>query len=76
MKRAEAPNEVESVDPDDLSLGEKLAKDTEGDTVIWIVEGRDEDGRVRYKEVRVARREPSASVDDRLGHREKLDSDL
>ena len=46
VKRSEAPHQVHSVDADDWAIVKQLRERSEGDAVHWIVEGRDEDGRI------------------------------
>ena len=58
------------MDADDLAGGEAGGDDVEGDAVLWVVEGGDEDERVGDVEVGVAGGEALALEDDGRGHGE------
>jgi hypothetical protein len=68
VEGAEAPDEVDGVDADDLAGGEAGGDDVESVAVVAVVEGGDEDEIVGDVEVGVAGRETLAFEDDRFGH--------
>ena len=43
VEGAEAPDEVDGVDADDVAVGEATGDDVEGVAVVGVVEGGDED---------------------------------
>ena len=61
------------MDTDHRSVPEQLGEQPQGGAVVGVVEGRDQDARVRDVEVGIARREPPALEAQRLGHREEGD---
>ena len=63
VEGAEAPDQVDGVDADDLAVGEATGDDVEGVAVVAVVEGGDEDERVGDVEVRVAGGEALAFED-------------
>src|SRR3984885_818213 len=70
MEGAEAPDEVDGVDADDLAVGEAGGDDVEGVAVVAVVEGGDKDEVIGDVEVGVAGGEALAFEDDRGGHGE------
>ena len=56
------------MDADDLAGGEAVGDDVEGDAVVCVVEGGDEDERVGDVEVGVAGGEALALEEDGRGH--------
>jgi hypothetical protein len=68
VEGAQAPDEVDGVDADDFAVGEAAGDDVEGVAVVAVVEGGDEDERVRDVEVGVAGGEALAFEDDGRGH--------
>src|SRR5277367_4807455 len=70
VEGAEAPDEVYGVDAYDLAVGEAGGDGVEGEPVMAVVEGRDEDERVRDVEVGVAGGEALAFEVDGVGHGE------
>ena len=70
VEGAEAPDEVDGVDADDLAGGEAGGDGVEGDAVVGVVEGGDEDERVGDGEVGVAGGETPAMEVDGRGHGE------
>ena len=75
VQRAEAEDEVDAVNADDLAVGEELGQGIEGDAVGRIVERRNEHEAVGDVEVGVAGRQPLAVEDDRPGHRQLDDAE-
>jgi hypothetical protein len=73
VEGAEAPDEVDGVDADDLAGGEASGDGVEGDAVVGIVEGGDKDKRVGDVEVGVAGGQALAFEDDGRGHGEGND---
>ena len=73
MHRAEAPDQIDGMDADDLAVGEEAGQGVQSDAVGRVVEGRDEHEAVGDVEVGVAGREPLAFEDDRAGHRQRDD---
>jgi hypothetical protein len=76
MECAEAPDEVDGVDADDLAAGEEFGERVESDAVVGIVEGGDEDEAVGDVEVGVAGREALAAKDDGARHGQVDDGEL
>ena len=64
VEGAEAPDEVDGVDADDLAGGEAGGDDVEGEAVVGVVEGGDEDEAVGDVEVGVAGGEALAFEED------------
>ena len=60
MQGAEAEDEVDAVDADDLAIGEQLGQGIEGDAVGRIVERRNEHDSVGDVEIGIAGRQPLA----------------
>ena len=75
MEGAEAPDEVDGVDTDDLAGGEAGGDDVERAAVVRIIEGGDEDEAVGDVEVGVAGREALTFEDDGRGHGEGDDAE-
>ena len=73
VERAEAPDEVGAVDAGDGAVGEAVGEGVEGDAVVGVVEGGDEDEVVGDVEVGVAGGEALAFEDDGCGHGEGAD---
>ena len=70
MEGAEAPDEIDGVDADDVAVGEAGSDGVEGVTVVGIVEGGDEDEVVGDVEVGVAGGQALALEGDGRGHGE------
>ena len=70
VEGAEAPDEIDGVDADDVAGGEAGGEGVEGVAVVWVVEGGDEDALVGDVEVGVAGWQALALEDDRGGHGE------
>src|SRR5882757_10354426 len=68
VEGAQAPDQVDGVDADDLAVGEAAGDDVEGVAVVAVVEGGDEDEAVRDVEVGVAGGEALAFEGDGRGH--------
>ena len=64
-------DDTTAIDGDDLTVGESLANQSEGDGVkVWLVIDRTEYSPVDNQEVSVSGRQPFALKPDRSGHRE------
>src|SRR6266550_3266434 len=74
VERPEAEHEVDGMDPDHWPRREEPGQHGQRLAVARVVEGRDEDRRVRDIEVGVARGQPLAGEDDRGGHRKRDDA--
>ena len=73
VEGAEAPDEVGAVDAGDRAVGEAVGEGVEGDAVVGVVEGGDEDEAVGDVEVGVAGGQALAFEDDGRGHGEGED---
>src|SRR5437762_10287545 len=74
VERPEAEHEVDGMDPDHWPRREEPGQHGQRLAVARVVEGRDEDRRVRDIEVGVARGQPLAGEDDRGWHRKRNDA--
>jgi len=68
MKSSEAPDKVYAVDPDHRTVADKLGECPEGDAVLGIVEGGNQNGRIADVEVGVACGQPLTVEIERRGH--------
>jgi len=75
VEGAESPDEVDGVDADDVASGKAGGDGVEGDAVLRVVEGGDEDERVGDVEVGVAGGESLAFEDDGRGHGQGEDAE-
>ena len=66
MQGSETKHEIDGVDADDLGPG-TVPQYTERDAVVRVVEGRNDDGRVAYVEIRIARRQTLTVEEQRPG---------
>ena len=76
VERAEAPDEIDCVDPDDGVCGEQLREDAEGDAVLGVIERGDEDAVVGAIEIGVAGGEADAVEMEGGRHGEIDDGEL
>src|SRR5438093_9431516 len=74
VERPEAEHEVDGMDPDHWPRREERGQHGQRLAVARVVEGRDEDRRVRDIEVGVARGQPLAGEGDRGWHRKRDDA--
>ena len=74
MDRAEAEDEVAAGNGDDLAIGEQAGEGGEGDAVIWVAEGGDEDDAVGDVKIGVACGKALAGEKYWLGHGEGFDA--
>jgi len=75
VEGAEAPDEVDGVDADDVAGGKAGGDGVESDAVVGVVEGGDQDERVGDVKVGVAGGEALAFEDDGCGHGNRDDAE-
>ncbi len=76
VEGAEAPDQIDGVDADDIAIREERGEGVEGDAVVWIMEGGHEDEAVGNVEIGVAGGQALAAEDDWPGHRQLGDGVL
>ena len=69
VDRAESPYQVSAVDPDNVAIGENIGKSVERNSVVRIIEHRNQDGAISDVEIRITSRQAAAFEINRRRHR-------